>query len=168
VLETVWTGEPIEILFLDMAKTWQVNDFVIGEFLPSLIPGHSIIIQQDYLWGSSPWLHITMELLAPCVTVLDSMSHGSVAYLLTKPIPEEIVGINLREALSAANKRTLMDRAVERWQGDERGMVEIARVKLLEELDGPARVPAAIRSILARYSEHPRVTSCVAFEYPAA
>ena len=77
-----WSGEPIEVLFLDMVKTWQLNDLVLAQFLPCLIPGRSVIVQQDYLWGYGHWIHLTMELLDGCVEQLDAMANGSVAYLL--------------------------------------------------------------------------------------
>ena len=56
--------EEDQVLFIDVAKTWRINDVVIAQFFPKLIPGHSIIIQQDYMWGFGPWIHITMALLA--------------------------------------------------------------------------------------------------------
>jgi hypothetical protein len=87
-----WSGEPIEVLFLDMVKTWPLNDLVLDKYFPFLIPGHSVIVQQDYLWGYAPWIQKTMELLEPSVAILDSMPKGSVAYLLTAPVPEELIG----------------------------------------------------------------------------
>ncbi len=131
-----WTGEPIEVLFLDMVKTWELNDFVLAEMLPRLIPGHSVIIQQDYLWGSGPWIHLTMELLDGCVQQLDAMENGSVVYLLTDEVPKDVIGMRLRSGVTADQKRSLMNRAVSRWQGRRRAMVELARVLLTWELDG--------------------------------
>ena len=40
-----WTGGPIEILFIDVSKTWELNDFINAEFFPALIPGQSIVVQ---------------------------------------------------------------------------------------------------------------------------
>src|SRR5688572_18337194 len=94
--ERGWSGEPIELLFLDMVKMWRLNDLVLEQFLPCLIPVQSVIVQQDYLWGACPWIHMTMELMAPCVRILDSMPNGSVAYLLTAPVPAELIGAKLR------------------------------------------------------------------------
>jgi hypothetical protein len=154
-----WSGEPIEILFLDLVKTWGLNDFVLDQFLPRLVPGHSIIIQQDYLWGFAPWIHITMELLAPSVTILDSMP-CSVVYLLTKPVPEQLVGAKVRELLSPEAQLELMDRAVNRWKGEQRGMVELARIILLAGFRPAATVRVALDDVLARYAKHAVVTNC--------
>jgi hypothetical protein len=157
-----WNGDPIEVLFLDFVKTWPMNDFVLEQFLPCLIPGHSVIIQQDYLWGFGHWIHITMELLAPSVQLLDGMPYGSVAYLLTAPVPPELIGAKLRDSLSPQRKRELMDRAVERWQGEDRGMVELARVTLTAELEGNAAARSEFNEVRARYAGQERVEQSAA------
>lgn len=157
-----WNGEPIEILFLDMVKTWEMNDLVLETFMRFLIPGHSIIIQQDYLWGYGPWIHMTMELLAPSVTILDSMPHGSVAYFLNEAIPPEMLGAKLRAALPLARQRILMDRAVQRWHGEEQGMVELARVMLIAESCGQEAARTELAEVLRRHTGEERVEQCAA------
>ena len=157
-----WSGEPIEVLFLDMVKTWPLNDLVLAEFLPCLIPGRSVIVQQDYLWGYGPWIHLTMELLDGCVEQLDSMPNGSVAYLLTAPVPLDLIGARLAESLTPDRQRQLMNRAVDRWQGDERGLVELARATLIAELDGREAALTELDAVLARHSGRPRVEQCAA------
>ncbi len=154
-----WSGEPIEVLFLDLVKTWDLNDLFMDQFLPSLIPGRSIIIHQDYMWGWGPWIHITMELLAPYVTVLDSML-CSVVYVLTKPIPRKFFGARLREQLSRKAKFRLMDRAVNRWNGPLRGLVELARVMLFREQLTAAIAQAELEKVLARYPEDSVIQTC--------
>jgi hypothetical protein len=143
-----------------MLKMWPLNDLVLEQFLPCLIPGQSVIVQQDYLWGYAPWIHMTMELLAPCVTILDSMRNGSVAYLLTAPVPAELIGAKLRDVLTPDRKRALMDSAVNRWQGEERGLVELARVMLIAELDDLASARNEYDSVMARYAGIERVETC--------
>jgi hypothetical protein len=157
-----WSGQPIEVLFLDMDKTWQVNDVLLAQFLPCLIPGRSIIVQQDYLWGSCHWIHMTMELLDGCVERLDAMAKGSVAYLLTAAVPPDLIGARLAESLGADRQRQLMDRAVERWQGDERGLVELARAWMIAELDGKDSGLAELNEVLARHPGSARVAHCAA------
>jgi hypothetical protein len=157
-----WSGEPIEVLFLDMVKTWQVNDLVLAQFLPCLMPGRSVIIQQDYLWGSCQWIHLTMELLDGSVEQLDAMENGSVAYILTAPVPPEMIGARLAESLGPDRQRQLMDRAVERWQSDERGLVELARAMMIAELDGKQSGLAELNAVLARHAGSLRVEQCAA------
>ena len=159
VTEIGWSGQRIEVLFIDFAKTWRINDVVLAQFLPNLIPGHSIIVQQDYMWGFGPWIHITMELLAESVTILDSML-CSVAYLVTGKIPRNIVGMNLRSDLSDAMKMELMDSAVNRWTGQKRGLVELARVMLISEIFSRATAEDELARVLKSYPDDNVVRTC--------
>jgi hypothetical protein len=103
-----------------------------------------------------------MELMDPSVEILDSMRNGSVAYLLTAPVPADVIGAKLRETLSPERQRELMDRAVERWQGEERGLVELARVMLIAECDlADARQEHA--NVRARYAGIERVEQCAQY-----
>jgi hypothetical protein len=69
----------IEIFFIDVAKSWDINDFLLHQFFPRLMPG-STVIQQDYHWPHTPWISITMELLADHVTYLGSMPWATAYY----------------------------------------------------------------------------------------
>jgi hypothetical protein len=154
-----WTGEPIELLFLDIVKTHEVNDIVLAQFFPCLIPGWSVVVQQDYHWGYAPWIHMTMELFADYFEIIDWMPNGSVVYLLTAAPPAELYGTRIRQ-FDRQRQVDLMDAAVSRWSGDERGMVELARVMLIAELDGPGAALASFRAVEARYAGNDRVQYC--------
>jgi len=154
-----WTGERIELLFIDVAKTWRINDVLMSQFFPRLIPGRSVIIQQDYMWGFGPWVHITMELLAPYVTILDSML-CSVAYFLTSKIPREFFQIKIKTDVPDQKKLELMDRAVDRWTGTHRGMVELARVMLVFEIQSADAARQVLDDVIARYADDQVVQSC--------
>ncbi len=79
-----------EIVFLDVLKTASVNDCVLKKIFPNLIPGRSIVIQQDFITPSLPWIQISMGLLADYFEYLFSAS-ASTVYLNTKPIPQELL-----------------------------------------------------------------------------
>ena len=40
----------IEFLFLDAMKTWPLADVIYRRFFPHLIPGTSLVVQQDFTW----------------------------------------------------------------------------------------------------------------------
>ena len=61
-----WAGGPIEILSVDAAKGAVMADHVAAEFFPALIPGQSILVQQDYLMAVQPWLCAQMVALRDC------------------------------------------------------------------------------------------------------
>ncbi len=151
-----WNGSPIEILFVDVAKCWLTNQHIISEFFPHLISGQSIIIQQDYNTPYVPWVHVAMEFLAEYMAFLCD-EDGSKLFLLTKPIPAELLKRNLRTEIKTDHKIALLDRAIAKWDPQSAACVAASKAMLvfmeqgmqeglacLEPLqDGFAGVPAA-------------------------
>jgi hypothetical protein len=101
-----------------------------------------------------------MEMLDPCVKMLDFMPYATVAYLLTDDLPAEVIGAKIRESLSEQRKLALMDQAVERWQGEDRGLVELARIMLKAETQDLPMLRTEFADLVARYKGLPRVESC--------
>jgi hypothetical protein len=99
----------IEILFLDVAKSWETNDFLLQQFFPRLIAG-SYVIQQDYHWPHTPWISITMELLKDSFTHLESMPWATSFYRCNRPIDRDLLPASLRD-LGAPRLRRLADQA---------------------------------------------------------
>ena len=105
-----WAPRPIEILFIDVAKSWETNDVLSAQFFPHLIPGVSTVIQQDYHWPHTPWLSITMELLADHVTYLGSMPWATAYYRWERALAPGELPARLRD-LGADRLRALAARA---------------------------------------------------------
>jgi hypothetical protein len=123
ITERPWTSEPIEILFIDCAKTWVISDFISYHFFKALIPGHSIVIQQDYLWDCwNAWLHITMEYYSAYFRILTYTCRHSVVFLYEKEIPAlepQLIG-----GMNADTKLELMRSARGRFQAPHRDYLE--------------------------------------------
>ena len=81
-----WGGEKIEILFLDCAKTPELHDHAVRIWFPHLIPGRSILIQQDFGWWHYQWGNIMMEAFKDHFVILDDVPHATRAYLCVKEI----------------------------------------------------------------------------------
>lgn len=79
-----WAGGPIEILVLDASKTTSSSDRVAETFFPALIPGRSVVVQQDFLHWRQPWLPVQMQLLAGCFRPLAFCPKDTVAFLCTR------------------------------------------------------------------------------------
>jgi len=89
-LQQVWSRKPVEILFVDVAKTPELNEHLIREFFPLLIPGRSLLIHQDYNWHGLPWLVLGMDFFAEKFEILDDLPYGTRMYRCIQPIrPEE-------------------------------------------------------------------------------
>jgi len=145
-----WDGGQIEILFLDVLKAPEINDVVHARFLPSLVAGRSVLVQQDYVHGMLPWIHVTMELLDDAVEQIGDVA-GSRVYAVTSEITEarlaEILPLN--ERVPAARQEELMAQAVDRASGDARGMLLLGQANLLRahgKLDEAAAIIARVES----------------------
>ncbi|MHB8658426.1 MAG: hypothetical protein ACYC91_10815 [Solirubrobacteraceae bacterium] len=125
-----WRGDPIEILFVDISKTWGLNDFLVSEFFPCLIPQRSVVVQQDFVYPGCPWVIVTMEYLADCFTPVAFAEYCSVVYQCTAPVPR---GLEPVSALAHEVKMDLVQRAVGRFMGYPRAVLECAKATLLWE-----------------------------------
>ncbi|HBB87588.1 MAG TPA: hypothetical protein DC047_08235 [Blastocatellia bacterium] len=128
-----WQGGPIEILFIDIAKHWTVCDWVTLQFFPWLIPGKSLIIQQDYLYDNwTAWLHITMEFYSDYFEYVCDTGVNSAVFRNTKRIPEDVLREYTVASLSKAEKIELMDRAAARFTDGRADMLRSAKQHFLE------------------------------------
>jgi tetratricopeptide (TPR) repeat protein len=48
LMETSWDGGPIEILFVDSAKSWELTNAILNKFGAHLVPGRSRVVLQDF------------------------------------------------------------------------------------------------------------------------
>jgi len=157
IREHPWDGGPIEVAFIDIAKSWELNDFVIANFFDQLIPGKSVLIQQDYVGEHHPWIHVTMEYFAEYFELVEMFEVGSAVYLLRESIPPARARTSITRELSAAQKLRLMDSAIERLGGERRGTLECAKASLLAYLAGERAAAAQLDYVRARYAESERI-----------
>lgn len=130
IRDQTWNGGPIELLFIDVAKHWRVCDWVTWQFFPHLIPGRSLVVQQDYLYHHwVGWLHVTMEYYADCFEYVCDTEVNSVVFLNTKKVPVQRHTVG---SLSIEERAALMDRAASRFSGTKRDMILAAKTHFLE------------------------------------
>ena len=160
IAELGWAGGPIDVLFLDVLKSPELNDAVLRDFFPSLVPGRSVIVHQDYGWGWMPWIPVTVELMRDSLLLLDWMEWGSHVFLLTDEVPAELLehgvgGVDVERRLA------LLERAIERSDGSVRGMLEIDRAALLLERDGEDAALAELAGVAQRYQRYGSVLAAI-------
>ena len=80
---------PIEILFVDVAKTLALNGKVLTEFFPRLIPGKSIVIHQDFYHPTAFYLPVVMDYLSNYFSIVETGRDWSVVFRLETEIPRE-------------------------------------------------------------------------------
>ena len=142
-----WTGGPIELLFVDCAKHWRVSDFITAQFFGSLIPGHSIVVQQDYIWECwNAWIHITMEYYADYFRLLTYTPVNSVVFLYEQEIPR--LRPNLVGSMDVDTQVRLMKRA--------RGRFGLPQSDYLERSHRQYQASPAWTSVVRRGGAPPR------------
>lgn len=147
-----WGDSAIELLFVDIAKTPQLNCVLIEQFFSRLIPSHSLVIHQDYHHPSHPYIHITMELLSSYFDIVDERVDNSIVFLNTAPIPSSVISELNATALSRDESLRLMDAAIERLSPGKRQHVELARAVLLKRLGDIDGFTRELQRLDERYS----------------
>jgi hypothetical protein len=151
-----WTGGPIEVLFVDICKSWAINDHVVREFFPALVPGRSVVIQQDLIHEWLPFLTITMGLFADAFALIDAVPWCSAVYLQTRAIAASEIPPSL-DALPAERKLELFDRGAAPFTGEYRGVIEVARAVLYVNLGRPGDAAAHLAAVRAEHPDSERV-----------
>lgn len=86
-----WRGGPIEILAMDASKTAATMDAMAAAFLPEMVPGRGVVIQQDFLHWRQPWIAVQMVLLDACFEPVAHAPRDTVVFrCLRAPSAEEV------------------------------------------------------------------------------
>jgi hypothetical protein len=117
ICEAIWNGSPIEILFVDVAKSPETMERIVNEFYPALIPGHSVVIHQDFISAECPWIHAIQESLSSYFELVDSPDDSSVCFRLIRKIPKGVLGKNFYNSLSVNEGDALMISASSHLKG---------------------------------------------------
>lgn len=126
LLNMSWDRSSVEVLFIDIAKTWQLNDHVVRTFFPCLIPNRSVVIQQDYVHFAEYWVAITMEVFADYFEHIAFVNGATSAYLYTREIPNAVVHQRL-EDLPLERKLYYLECAREKAPGTVREVLKCAQ-----------------------------------------
>jgi hypothetical protein len=92
-----WDRDLIEILFIDICKRWDVNDHVTREFFPHLIPGRSLVIQQDFFHHREYWVILTQELLQDYFEYICFIRWNTAVFRCVKAVDQAAIPLRLRE-----------------------------------------------------------------------
>jgi hypothetical protein len=121
VLAATWDGEPVEIMFIDIAKSYRTFDHLLTTFFPALIPGRSLVVVQDYLWGTSgPWHHVVMEKLSDYFEYVADTKQNSALFFLRREIPQSVLESCLWLNIPQDEKLRLMDSAIEKLDTEQK------------------------------------------------
>ncbi|SMX46667.1 hypothetical protein [Maliponia aquimaris] len=133
-----WPGGEIEVLVMDASKTAESMDQMSAQFLPHLIPGRSVVVQQDFLWWQQPWIAAQMALLRDYLVPLVHVPRDSVSFLCVRAIPS-----GLLEGLTLA---AMPDEEMIRLHREMKQMVKPLRIdRQMRRLTASVRANPGVR-----------------------
>ena len=109
---------PVEILFIDGAKSWEGMRHLLGELAPHFIPGRTLLVCQDYKYWGAYWVPLILELLGDRVQPLHVLKRNTVTFRVGRPIPAETV-----RGLGTFHQLTV-DAGIERLRAAEARMLD--------------------------------------------
>lgn len=124
-------GGPVEVLFVDLAKNWELEQHCSATFFPALIPGRSLLIQQDYFHVWCPWIHLRMDILRDYVEFAAYVPSGTAVFVVKRPIPRHLAELDLRTHMTVPDQVAKLERAASAYTGDAWAFVTLARAVLL-------------------------------------
>jgi hypothetical protein len=106
-----WSGGPIEILFVDVAKTWDLTNAVFRGFGHALVPGRSRVVLQDFRHHSTHWLPLVFDSRPDLWTEAEAVEDGwTVTFIPQKQLdgPDGITSDYSEESFSFETAEQLM------------------------------------------------------------
>jgi predicted O-methyltransferase YrrM len=151
LLEQSWpAGEPIELLFVDIAKTLALSGKVLTEFFPRLIPGTSLVVHQDFYHPTAFYLPVVMEFLMDYFTLVENGRNWSVAFRLERVIPREQLEIAGRYQFSFIEQKAAFRRMMRRVGMPGRDYLRLSECAAIGTIFGERRFRAAYASATRR------------------
>lgn len=116
IQNTTWNGGPIDVLTMDASKEPRTMDAMAETFFPSLMPGRSFIVQQDFLHWRQPWVPAQMEMWADHVVPLANVPDDTVVFLVTKAFEPGALQMNRVDSLDDQGIMELVKGARRRYR----------------------------------------------------
>jgi hypothetical protein len=144
---------PIEILFLDVLKAPAISQFAAYEYLPRLIPRRALIIQQDYLSGDLPFIHIHQEYFASKFEYVGEISSSAVFRLVHRITRDEVSAL-FENTLDGETEISLVSRAVQRSVDPYRRLImTFAKLRTILNVRGPDAAKQYLAFIESEYAD---------------
>lgn len=90
ILDVKTYEKPIEILFVDLAKSEKLMCHIMKTFYPKLIVGSGVIIHQDYKFLGMPYLKIFQQVFSEYFEILPYPDDvQTVSFRLVKSLPDD-------------------------------------------------------------------------------
>lgn len=103
-------GEPIEILFIDGAKSWRAMRHLLASVHRDLVPGASLLVCQDYKYWGCYWVPMLLERLSGSLELVhDVLGGDTVAFRVRDRLPGDEIESLAADVHSASAPTALAD-----------------------------------------------------------
>jgi len=144
---------PVEILFLDVLKAPAISEFCAREYLPRLLPRRSLVIQQDYLSGDLPFIHVHQEYFASKFEYVGELSSSAVFRLVHRITHEEVAAL-FETPPDGETQIALVSRAVQRSVDPYRRLImAFAKLRTILNVRGLDEARAYLAFIESEYAD---------------
>jgi len=158
ILDADYSGT-VEVLFLDIMKQRETFRRCNALFMGKLIPGHSLVIQQDHYWPMNWYIPAYMQLLEDYFTIVDR-AETSCIFLNTKALPVDVVDRDPLDGLSPAQIVALLDCTRDRGTTPfQVMMMELCVVAYGMQSGNPAITESRLAEFEAKFDPSVRQTS---------
>lgn len=153
ISQATWDGTPIEIMFLDVLKSVDIQLAIMRAFMPALIPG-GILIQQDYFIDGVPFVKLMQELLADHFEYLGEIQSSAIFRLVT-PVPAERFAEDPLADLTLPQMLALLDQAGSRSVDRDRRLIcDLGKVRFLSERHEYEAARNLLEQLALLYPDH--------------
>jgi hypothetical protein len=125
-----WRDGPIQLLFVDGAKSWTGMRQLLLETAPSWIPGKTILVCQDYKHWGCYWVTALTELLSHRLRVIHVIQRNTVAFVVQSvPTAAELASLPSFDAAFIPQTLQLIESAALRLSRHrDRGGASVVRL----------------------------------------
>lgn len=131
-----WNDGPIQLLFVDGAKSWTGMRHLLIQTASSWIPGKTLLVCQDYKHWGCYWVTALMEVLSHRLRVVHVIQRNTVAFVVeSRPSAAELASLPSFDSASVTQTLQLIETAALRLSrhGDRGGasVIRLGKVPFL-------------------------------------
>lgn len=153
-LNETWPAEdPIEICFIDLAKTNELNVRCFQQLFPAFVPGRTLLVQQDFFFDRLPWIKVLMGYLEEHFDWLGQAGPSSL-YRYRSQIPASKYAIDPYTDLPAEERVAYHQTAYHPGLSPRRQLsIALSHCYLLEACRGPREAIEQLGTVRERFAE---------------
>jgi hypothetical protein len=145
-------SQPVEILFVDGAKSWLGLKHLLFHVTERLIPAESILVCQDFKYWGNYWVPLMLTFLSEYLQPIHNvLSATTITFRLVKPIPRNVLEALANHIAEVPTNDSLaaLDRAAEMLRKNEDALgsahVRLGKVMFLSHQNMLDQAAAAFR-----------------------